>query len=112
MDRATALAALVRMEGPVADASARLQSFPWDSDAALVTVTPGDFARALRRYSLGEISAAEVESWANALESRDDLRVAPGLLSDLLHELANPLLTEPLSKSRANHWLTKLAHAN
>src|SRR2546428_14120278 len=112
MDRASALAALARMEGPVAEAVAQLRALPWDSDSKLVTAASKDFARALRRYCLGEIAAKEIEDWANALECREDLGFASGLLRELLHELANPLLIEPLSQARAKHWLAKLEHAN
>jgi len=111
MDRATALTALVRLEGPVAEAVARLQAFPWDSDVDLVTATAKDFAKVLRRYCLGELPAAEVESWANALECREDLGFSSPVVRELLHELANPLLTEPLSLARARDWLSRLGHA-
>ena len=112
MDRATALAALVRMEGPVSETAARLQAFPWDSESDLVMIKAQDFSRVLRRYCLGEIPAAEIETWANALECREDLGFASAPLRQLLHELANPLLTQSLSQSRAKYWLVKLEHAN
>jgi len=102
----------VNLEGPVAETAARLQSFPWNSDSTLVTATGKDFVRVLRRYCLGELVDREVEAWANALETREDLGFASQLLRELLHELANPLLTQPLSQSRAKHWLAKLEHAN
>ena len=109
MDRAAALAALVHMEGPVSAAVAKLQEFPWDSDIDLVVMTAMHFSHALRRYCLGEISASEIEDWANALESREDLGFASAALRELLHELANPLLTEPLTQSRAQHLLEHLS---
>src|SRR5437899_3333765 len=112
MDRAAALAALVRMEGSVTEAVARLQALPWDSESKLVTAASKDFVRALRRYCLGEVAATEIENWANALECREDLGFTSGLLRELLHELANPLLTQPLSQARAKYWLARLEHAN
>ncbi len=112
MDRATALAALVRMEGPVSEAAARLQAFPWDSESDLVVIKAQDFARVLRRYCLGEIAVGEIENWANALECREDLGFGSATLRELLHEMPNPLLTQSLSQSRAKYWLAKLGHAN
>jgi hypothetical protein len=100
------------MEGPVSEAAARLQAFPWDSESDLVVMNAQDFARVLRRYCLGEIASPEIEDWANALECREDLGFASATLRELLHELANPLLTESLSNARAKHWLAALGHAN
>jgi len=44
--------------------------------------------------------------WANAIEGRDDIEFNPDTTAGrLLHELANPVFTEPLTPARAAELL-------
>ncbi len=95
MNRASTLAALVRITMPIPEAISRLAEFPWDSKSELVLLTPEDFCHVLSLFKQGSLSAAEVEDWANALECRDDVGFSTSQVRELLHELANPLLTQP-----------------
>lgn len=86
----------------------------WDSDRQLVILKRQDVAAILERYLANELSAADVEDWANALENREDLGYEQGskdLLSLVIEELANPLLTRPLSKGISFAWLEQLTQA-
>jgi len=66
-------------------------------------------AAALRRYADGQLTGAAIENWANAIEGRDDIGYEPrSTVGRLLHELANPVLTKPLSPSRATDLLTSV----
>ena len=65
----------------------------------------------VNRFLAGRTSAIEVENWANAIEGRDDIGFEPAneqLLRELVHELANPLLTQPLTRERAIELLKKM----
>lgn len=84
--------------------------FAWDSESELIRLTSKDFYHVLSLYKQGSLSVAEVENWANALECRDDVGFASEQARELLHELANPLLTQPLSSERADFWLSQLQH--
>jgi hypothetical protein len=108
MNRTATLEALVKISIPLSEAISRLAEFPWDSETELVLLTPKDFCRVLSLFHQGSLSAAEVEDWANALECRDDVGISTSQGHELLHELANPLLTQPLSDERANFWLPQL----
>jgi hypothetical protein len=110
MNRAATLEALVKISMPISEAISRLAEFPWDSESELVLLTPEDFFHVLSSFKRGSLSAAEVEDWANALECRDDVGFATSQARELLHELANPLLTQPLSGERADFWLSQLSH--
>jgi hypothetical protein len=66
------------------------------------------FAGLISLFKRGSLSAADVEDWANALECRDDVGFSTSQAHELLHELANPLLTQPLSGERADFWLSQL----
>ena len=110
MNRIDTLTALVKISIPTSEAILHLAEFPWDSEAELVTISPSDFFHVLSLFRKGSLSAAEVEIWANALEGRDDVGFSTSQLRELLHELANPELTEPLSGERADFWLSMLSN--
>jgi hypothetical protein len=111
-DRRDALRALLHFRGPLSDLRRDLARFGWDSDQELATLSRESVASVLDRFLAGELTAAEVEDWADAVESRDDIGFEAGfepLLDDLVFTLANPLLTEPLSRDRALRWMQRLA---
>lgn len=108
MNRTATLDALVKITMPISEAISRLAEFPWDSDAELVNLAPEDFHHVLSLFKQGSLSVVEVENWANALECRDDVGISAPLVQELLYELANPLLTQPLSSERADFWLARL----
>lgn len=103
------LESLLELKRPIKDICAALSTYPWDSDTELVLLTPGRTSEILSRYVAGDISAGDVEDWANAIEVRDDIGIKPGATRDILHELANPILTEPLTPSRAKVLLGMLS---
>jgi hypothetical protein len=108
MNRTASLEALVKVTMPISEAISRLTEFPWDSDTELVNITPEDFCHVLSLFKQNSLSSAEIEDWANALECRDDVGLSALLTQELLYELANPLLTQPLSSERADFWLARL----
>jgi len=86
-----------------------LATYPWDSDEELVQLRQEDVANVLHQYRGGAMSALEVEAWANAIEGRDDVGTTDKFAAELLHELANPLLSQPLSLARADFILRRLS---
>lgn len=108
MSRSAALSALVKVSIPVPDAISNLAQFPWDSDSDLIVVSLGDFIEVLSRFVRGELAEADVEAWANALECREDIGYANSTARELLHELANPLLTSQLTPHRAALLLARM----
>lgn len=107
IDEATRLSlvrALLDMELPLADTIRRLSVVPWDYDGVGVELTRARLVNALQRYLRSELSEADIELWANQIEGRDDVRPEAGseaMVEEVLHELANPVLTQPLSAGRA-----------
>ena len=96
--REQAVADLVRLRRPLDEAIAGLRRFPWDSDEELVELEPADLRRVLDRYLAGDLSAEQLEDWANAVEGRDDIGFRPRDVIDLIAELANPTLFRPLTQ--------------
>jgi len=59
---------------------------------------------ALQRYLDRSLSANDIDVWANLIEAQRRCVFRGGheqLIEDVLHELANPLLTQSLDLSRA-----------
>jgi hypothetical protein len=100
------------MSVPVAESIANLAEFPWDCELDLIVLTPEDIGRVFALLGRGAVSTSDVETWANALECREDVGYANLAIKDLLHVLANPSLTEPLAPKMMSTWLEKVQAVN
>jgi hypothetical protein len=107
VDRKSRLQNLVKLCAPISAIAADLENVEWDSEKRLAMLRASDLKSVLERYASGELSHHDIESWANLIEGREDIEVEEGI-RDALFELANPELTEPLSKTRALIFLSKL----
>jgi len=63
---------------------------------------------ALEEFVNGDLSADELETWADSVEGRDDIEFTPREIIDLIAEIANPLLFSPLNKDSARELLTRI----
>lgn len=110
--RRAALRDLLQIRVPVSVAAARLARFGWDSAEELVTLTRADTLDALARYATGELTAEDLQRWAEALEGRDDLALEAGFedpLKEFLFEIATPEIAGALTLNRAQHWQAAFA---
>lgn len=99
-----ALEHLLAFDLPIEDLRRTVLRLPWDCDAALVVLTRAHVDAVLRRHLAGTLEAEGVEAWANLIECREDIDFDPGTsveIAAIIHELANPLLVEPLTADRA-----------
>jgi hypothetical protein len=92
---------LVEYALPIEPVLSELSAYPWDCHSPLFVITPAHVTSILDRYLAGELTTEQVERWGNLVEMRDDLDAGEGPIREIIHELANPLLTEPLSKESA-----------
>jgi hypothetical protein len=102
---------LLEMTMPLERIVGQLAEMAWDYEGEGVDLTQGHLASVLQRYLRAEVSEADVEVWANQVEGRDDVQLEAGselIIEEVLHELANPLLTQPLDRIRAQQVLNKL----
>ena len=109
--RLTLLRDLLAMRMPLGDAVRQLAAMTWDYDGDGVELTREHLANALHRYLRGDVSEADIEVWANQIEGRDDVQIGPKSeqeIGDVLYELANPLLTQPLDPERAMQLMSRL----
>ena len=103
---------LLQFSRPLTDIARDLSAFGWDSDQELVALEPAYIASVLQRFLSEEFSIADVEDWANAIECREDIGLDPdSSVFMALHELANPLLTKPLTKQSATDLVASLRAA-
>jgi hypothetical protein len=108
--RRDVLADLVKLRLPPDAAVAAVRALPWDSVVEMVVLARRDAHELLQRYLRGELSPSDVESWADAVESRDDIGFESGheeLLRAFVFETANPVLFEPISETYARRWLDR-----
>ena len=112
MDRIDALRELLVYEKPSWKLNWQLRKFSWDADEALVILTREHIASVLNRYLAGELNEKQVEDWADLIEGREDIdfdEMHEDVIRDLMHELANPLLTQELSHNSAKKMLDELS---
>ena len=110
-ERERILLRLMQASDAIQNIQLDLNKLPWDSDKPLVTLTRPDIMRVLGRFINEELNENEVEAWANAIEGREDIDFEIGyeeLLSDVIHQLANPLLTVRLTSTSAHEMLDSL----
>ena len=106
MDRRSIVRDLVELRRPLDSIMRDLKRFPWDCEAPLIMIEKRHFESVLRRYRNNELTSSDVEMWANVIEGRDDIEYDPDTTAGkLLHGLANPILTEPLTPARAAELL-------
>jgi hypothetical protein len=109
--RQKASMALLSLPQPVDQARNVLAKFPWDSSTELMLLSVRHVENALDQFVAARIPATEVEHWANAVEGRDDIGFESAhelLLRGIVHELANPLLTQALTRASAIELLERI----
>lgn len=104
-NRQEVLKALIELSAPLEKLTASVTSIGWDPDSNnLVELNRSHILKILNRYLSSELSEQEIEQWANLLEGREDIRFEyknDQWIRQVIHELANPLLTKPLNRERA-----------
>ena len=87
-----------------------LSSFPFDSEP-IISIKREHLMSILSDYIAGNITDVNVEEWANAVEARDDIAFESDVNSvggQIVHDLANPLLSGPLTVDVAKKMRSKL----
>lgn len=109
--RRHALVDLVELRVAPSEAVAAVRQLPWDSEVELVLLSRANVVVLLTRYLHRELSKAELEAWANAVEGREDIGVEPDdeeSLRAFVFETANPVLAGPISDDYAHRWLERV----
>ncbi|WP_026995300.1 hypothetical protein [Flectobacillus major] len=76
-----------------------LSKFAWDLDEPTIVLTKNILSNVIRRCINNEISFVELESWANLIECRDDIGFEDEETQNIMFELSNPEINEPITIS-------------
>jgi hypothetical protein len=99
--RTQILQELARFETPSEPLLRELRSFGWDwTGKPLLVLTKADILRVIDRFLAGQISAAQLQEWAENLEVREDVAFEERdaeLLDDIFFRIATPMINEPLT---------------
>lgn len=109
--RTQLLSNLLSYSHPLEQTVASLRQFSWDAEAGLIILSRNHAIQLLERYLRNDLANSDVEAWANAIEGREDIDYESGYedsLQEIIHILANPILTEPLDVELAERLLKKL----
>jgi len=110
--RAEILRELVRFEKSTAPLKSELGSFGWDwVGEPLVILQKNDLLRIIDRFLNGDISAVQLQEWAENLEVRDDVRFderEKDLLDAVFFRIATPFINEPLTVASVSEMKRKL----
>jgi hypothetical protein len=103
---------LLTRSRPMKSVLEELAEYGWDSDRDLVVVTRHYLMLALQEFTDGHLSAADLVSWAEALEAREDVGFESGyeeLVKCVVFTLANPEINHPLTLLKAARYIQQLS---
>jgi hypothetical protein len=95
MDRFDVLKDLISFSRPVTELAENLSKFDWDYDGEPFIIRASQMRSILERFLEGELTAKELEDWANLLEGREDLDFETekhDAIENIIYCLANPTL--------------------
>lgn len=111
-ERIDILKHLLEFTKPIDEIKTKLSVLGWDSKEELVRLMPAHAISVLQQFEVGNLTARDIQEWANIIEGRDDIGFESrkeDLLKSLIFELANPELTNQLTKNIARDWIKKLS---
>lgn len=90
-----------------------LNSFGWDwlGEEPLVVLMKEDLLRVIDRFLAGKITAAQLQEWAENLESREDVAFDAKneeALNDVFFRIATPFINEPLTEESVRKMRAEL----
>ncbi|MDD5262307.1 MAG: hypothetical protein PHD76_10725 [Methylacidiphilales bacterium] len=110
--RAEILQELVRYKKPTGPLMLELNSFGWDwLGEPLLILKNEDLLYIIDRFLADQITAAQLQEWAENLEAREDVafdKKEETLLDDVFFRIATPFINEPLTKETAQKMRDEL----
>ena len=98
LQRRALLVELIKLRRPVTVIREELSRYEWDSPE-VVRMRAADIVEVLDRFLEGDLSAEDIETWADAIECRDDVDYDE--VKDVVWELANPAITHSFGREEA-----------
>lgn len=110
-NRQQLITALVTFSEPIDPIIRELLTYSWDSDETLITLTPHIIIDILKRFENNELSAEDVNKWANAVELREDIAIeadSEDMVKQAIYLLANPEINLPIDHQLATRLMVNL----
>ncbi|MBW8184293.1 hypothetical protein [Shewanella nanhaiensis] len=104
MNRFELLDNLVKFNLTIPTLKEELSKLDWDYCEEPFVVEPIDIRNVIQRYLAGDYSAAQLESWANLIECREDLELEE-LIDNIVYQLANPSLEGEITKDSCKEMI-------
>lgn len=108
------LNALVNFDQPLSTILPILKTFSWDSSEAIITLKKEHLIDVLDRYLNNALSVTDLENWADAIECREDIAYETdyeAIINDIIFDLANPTLNDPLSPKLIEQYISQLSNS-
>ena len=80
-----------------------LKIYGWDSENSHFTLTNGHVLSILDRFLSSELTAIQLEEWAECFEAREDIKYENKELSEVIFQLANPAINYPITIDLINN---------
>ncbi len=112
MARLDDVAALLDFSASLTVLRQQLAAYPFDYTGEAVPLLRSHFDAVLRRYLLGDLTASDVEAWAEAIELREDVDYddeRDPFVHQMLFWLANPLINGALTPDTARDALNLIS---
>lgn len=110
--RAEILEELVRFDRPTEPLMRELSSLGWDwNGEPLLTLQKAHLLRIIDRFLAGDITAEQLQQWAENLEVREDVafdQEEEELLDDVFFRIATPFINEPLTRESVQEMRDEL----
>ncbi|MFK0687529.1 hypothetical protein ACFX5Q_04855 [Mesorhizobium sp. IMUNJ 23033] len=110
MNRDSVLSDLITFGKPIDVLVAIVGDVGW-SETPEVVLTTDHILSVLRRFQAGELTAADVEAWADLIECREDIDYQPERDEEILeaiYVLANPVLNGLLDEALTDQVIASL----
>jgi len=109
-DRLSIINDLVNLNKPIDDLLIILKKYSWDYKGNEYIITSNHLINILEKNIKSQITKHDIEKWANAIESREDIGFDKNnkYLSDIIYKLANPYLEGELTSEFCNNTIKKL----
>ncbi len=110
-DRRVILENLLTLSRPLPQLKQELAAFGFDYGGEPVELSANELAAVLQKFLDGLIPATAVEDWADLIEVREDVDYPESqkdVISDIIYQLANPVLEGSLDADKAREFLALL----
>ena len=86
------LKSLINFSKPIDVLEKEISSLKWDNEIELVEIKKSHLDNVENKLKAGELKESEVETWANLIECREDIKFENELVKEKIEKFANPTL--------------------